>query len=64
MDIISFEISIKINIDDKLKETLENAIKYLGRTFSVNMDYKEPIQRKNITYHPLINTICKKNKFN
>ena len=50
MDVMPFKIIIKINTNDNLKKILENAIKYLGKTFSVSMDYKEPIQRKDITY--------------
>ena len=53
---MSFEISIKINNNNKSKETLENAIKYLERAFLVNMDYKEPMQLKDITYHYAIIT--------
>ena len=48
---MSFKISIQVDNNNNPQKTLENAVRHLERAFIVNLDYKEPVIYKDVTYH-------------
>ena len=53
---MSFKISIQVDNNNNPQKTLENAVRHLERAFIVNLDYKEPVIYKDVTYHYAIIT--------
>ena len=53
---MSFKISIQVDNNNNPQKTLASVVQHLKRAFIVNLDYKEPVIYKDVTYHYAIIT--------